>query len=219
MATKILWATATTARLYPRRAFKAEKFVPQISGLGSCRRVGRLHQSRLQIHIALGSAAAHACRPIRCSSERLPPKKPAVRHSGTHSYLHPGMLVRSQPGATSQKTEPAADTNVPTFTPQAAAGTYRLRFVISVSAASAATLGWTATWTDSNGNAQTPTNLSLVQSGTAAPALTFTTSAAGNYYGDATIDVNNARENIVMKLTFSGTSFTAKVSATVGRLQ
>jgi len=91
--------------------------------------------------------------------------------------------------------------------------------VISVSAASAATLGWTATWTDSNGNAQTPTNLSLVQSGTAAPALTFTTSAAGNYYGDATIDVNNARENIVMKLTFSGTSFTAKVSATVGRLQ
>ena len=92
-----------------------------------------------------------------------------------------GMLVRSQPGATSQKTEPAADTNVPTFTPQAAAGTYRLRFVISVSAASAATLGWTATWTDSNGNAQTPTNLSLVQSGTAAPPFTFTTSAAGNY--------------------------------------
>ena len=83
---------------------------------------------------------------------------------------------------------------------------------------SAATLGWTATWTDSNGNAQTPTNLSLVQSGTAAPALTFTTSA-GNYYGDAIIDVNNAGANIVMKLTFSGTSFTAKVSATVERLQ
>jgi len=121
-------------------------------------------------------------------------------------------------GATSQKSGTGADTNVLTVTPPANAGSYRIRFVMSVSAASAATLGWTATWTDSNGNAQTPTNLALTQSGTAAPALTFTTSAAGNYYGYADIDVNNAGTNIVVKLTFSGTSFTAKVSATVERV-
>lgn len=121
-------------------------------------------------------------------------------------------------GSTSQKTESAADTNVLTFTPPATVGSYRIRFVMSVSAANAATLGWTATWTDSNGNAQTPTNLALTQSGAAAPALTFTTSAAGNYYGYADIDTNNAATAIVVKLTFAGTSFTAKVSATIERV-
>lgn len=122
-------------------------------------------------------------------------------------------------GATSQRTEETgADSNVLTFTPPATAGSYRIRFVMSVSAANAATLGWTASWTDSNGNAQTPTNLSLFQSGAAAPALTFTTSAAGNYYGYADVDVNNSGTAIVVKLTFSGTSFTAKVSATIERL-
>jgi hypothetical protein len=60
--------------------------------------------------------------------------------------------------------------------------------------------------------------LRLLKSGTAAPALTFTSSAAGNYYGYADIDVNSAGTNIVVKLTFGGTSFTAKVSATVERI-
>jgi hypothetical protein len=120
--------------------------------------------------------------------------------------------------ATSQKSETAADTNVLTFTPPASAGSYRLRFVMSVSAANAATLGWTATWKDSNGNAQAPTNLALFQTGVAAPALTFTTSAAGNYHGYADIDIDNSATNIVTKLTFAGTSFAAKVSATIERL-
>lgn len=119
---------------------------------------------------------------------------------------------------TSQKSESGADANVLTCTPPAVAGSYRVRFELSVSAANTATLGWTATWTDSSGNAQTPTNLSLYQSGTAAPALTFATSAAGNYYGDAQIDINNAAANIVIKLTFSGTSFTGKASASVERV-
>lgn len=121
-------------------------------------------------------------------------------------------------GSTSQRSETAADANVLTLTPAAVVGSYRLRFVLSVSAATAATLGWTATWTDSNAAAQTPTNLALYQSGVAAPALTFTTSAAGNYYGEAYIDTNAAAANIVIKLTFAGTSFTAKASATIERL-
>ncbi|MBV9179888.1 MAG: hypothetical protein JO356_01135 [Acidobacteria bacterium] len=123
-------------------------------------------------------------------------------------------------GATSQKSESAADSNVLTFTPPyASTGTYRIHFVLSVSAANTATLGWTATWKDSNGNAQAPANLSLVQSGTAAPALTFTTSAAGNYYGTALVDIDTSQTAIVVKLTFSGTSFSAKASATVEQVQ
>jgi hypothetical protein len=121
-------------------------------------------------------------------------------------------------GATSQKAEVGADANVLTVAPAAAVGTYRITIVISVSAATSATLGWTATWTDSNGNAQTPTNLALTQSGVAAPALTFTTSAAGNYYGEAIIDVNNAGTSIVVKTTFAGTSVAYKVTATIERI-
>jgi len=120
---------------------------------------------------------------------------------------------------TSRRSETGVDNNVLTFSPPATAGSYRIRFVMSVSAANAATLGWTATWTDSNGNAQTPTNLALFQSGTAAPALTFTTSSAGNYYADANIDIDTSAANIVVKLTFTGTSFAAKVSANIERLQ
>lgn len=119
---------------------------------------------------------------------------------------------------TSQKAETAADTSLLSCTPISAAGRYRVRFTMSLSAASAATIGWTITYTDSNGNAQTPTNLSLYQQGTAAPALTFTTSAAGNYYGFIDIDVNNAGTAIVVKTTFSGTSFAGKASATIEKL-
>ncbi len=114
---------------------------------------------------------------------------------------------------TLRKSESGADTNVLTFTPPATAGTYRISVVLSVSAATSATLGWTSTWTDSNGNAQSPTNLSFIQTGTAAPALTFTTSAAGNYHGEAIVDIDNSATAIVVKLTFSGTSFAAKMSA------
>jgi hypothetical protein len=120
-------------------------------------------------------------------------------------------------GVTSQKSETGTDASVLSVTPGAVAGSYRLRVVISVSAATAATLGWTATWTDSNGNAQTPTNLALTQSG-ALPALTFTTSAAGNYYGEADIDINNAGTPIVIKTTFAGTSVAYKVTATIERI-
>lgn len=49
-------------------------------------------------------------------------------------------------------------------------------------------------------------------------SLTFTTSAAGNYYGYADVDVNGAGADIVVKLTFSGTSFAAKISASVEKL-
>lgn len=122
-------------------------------------------------------------------------------------------------GSTLQRTETGADTNVLTFTPPAATGTYRLRFLLSVSAASAAVLGWTATWKDANGNSQAPTNLSLTQSGVAVPALTFTLAASGDLYGEADIDTDNSATAIVIKLTFTGTSFTGKASATVERLQ
>lgn len=119
---------------------------------------------------------------------------------------------------TSQRAETGVDANVITLTPPATAGTYRLNFVLSVSAANAATLGWTATWKDSNGNAAAPTNLSLFQNGTAASALTFTTSAAGTYQGSAVIDIDSSATNIVIKLTFTGTSFSGKATAAIERM-
>lgn len=122
-------------------------------------------------------------------------------------------------GATLQKSESAADGTVLSFTPPTVAGQYRINFSMSVSAQSAATLGWTASWKDSNHVAQTPTNLSLSSSGTAAPALTFVVATNGVYYGSAVVDVDNSGTAIVIKLTFSGTSFTAKTSASIERLQ
>jgi len=120
---------------------------------------------------------------------------------------------------TSQKTESAADANVLTCTPPATAGSYRLRIASSISAASAATLGWTATWTDSNGNAATPTNLPVCLASTGAcAATTGALSAVDRFSGEFQIDVNNAATAIGIKLKFSGTSFTAKVSATVERI-
>jgi hypothetical protein len=119
---------------------------------------------------------------------------------------------------TSQRNETATDNNVLTVTPNAAPESFRVRFVLSVSAATAAVLGWTITWKDSNGNAQSPTNLTLTQSGSALPALTFTTSAAGDYYGQADIDVDNSATNIVVKFLLTGGTITAKATATIERI-
>lgn len=138
--------------------------------------------------------------------------------SAYNNEVTTGLAVPYMRGTTSQKSETAADANVLTVTPASTVGVYRACFTESVSAAVSATLGWTATYTDSNGNAQTPTNLSLFQTGVAAPALTFTTSAASNYYNCVNLDVNNAGVNIVIKTTFAGTSFTGKVSASVERI-
>lgn len=121
-------------------------------------------------------------------------------------------------GSTSQKAETGADASVLSVTPASVIGTYKITLVMDVSAANTATLGWTATWTDSNGTSQAPTNLALFTSGTAAPALTVTASAGGVYYATAIVNVNNAGTAIVVKTTFSGTSIAYKVSAFIERV-
>lgn len=121
-------------------------------------------------------------------------------------------------GVTSQKNETGADANVLTVTPAAAAGVYRLSITMSVSAATAATLGWTATWTDGNSNAQAPTNIDLDIIGTAGFFLTVNPVAGSVCTGECVIDVNNSGTNIVIKTTFSGTSIAYKVSAIIERL-
>ena len=120
---------------------------------------------------------------------------------------------------TLQKAETGADSSVLSFTPLTTAGTYKIRIVISCSAASTATLGWTATWKDSNSHAQAPTNLSLFTSGTAAPALTVTAAANAAYYGEAQIDIDTSGTAITIKTTFSGTSIAYKASAWIERVQ
>lgn len=122
-------------------------------------------------------------------------------------------------GATKQKSESAADTNVLTFTPPASAGQYRINFSMSVSASASGVLGWTATWKDSNGTAQAPTNLSLLKNGTAAPALTFTAVANDTYSGSVVLDVDNSATNIVVKMTLASGTVTAKASASIERIQ
>lgn len=127
-------------------------------------------------------------------------------------------------GITSQKSETTtADANVLTVTPPAAVGSYELCTSISVSAATSGVIGWTATWKDSNANAQAPTELPLFQTstsgagGAAAPALTFTTSVPSNYQGCASIDIDSSATAIVIKWIGGGTT-TAKMSAWIKRI-
>lgn len=149
----------------------------------------------------------------------LSPAKFSSTVTNYNSVATAGIGVVPVYGATSQKSETAsADTNVLTFTPPAAAGTYRACFTASVSSATSGVIGWTLSWTDSNGNAQSNIAQSLFQQGTAAPALTFTVNAAGNYQSCSQIDVNNAAANIVVKWVGGGTT-AAKVSATIERMQ
>jgi hypothetical protein len=117
---------------------------------------------------------------------------------------------------TLQKTETAADPSLLICAIPAQAGTYRINFAMLVSAANTATIGWSASWTDSGGNGQAPTNLPLFQNGTALPAFTF--NGVADYWGSAIVDVNNAGGSITVKVTFSGTSFTAKATAIVERI-
>lgn len=140
--------------------------------------------------------------------------------SASRTYTFPDVAgnVDIIPGTTSQKAETgSADANVLTVTPAAVIGTYRACFVASVSSATAGVISWTLSWTDSSGNAQSNIAQDLFQDGTAAPATSFTTSAAGNYHFCRELDVNNAAANIVVKWVGGGTT-AAKVSATIERL-
>jgi len=129
-----------------------------------------------------------------------------------------GTGVTAITAITSQKSESAADAALLSFTPPALAGSYRVRFVLSVATATAAVVGWTITYHDSNGTAQAPTNLSLLQMGTAAPALTFTTSTTNTYSGEVNIDIDNSATAIVVKFTLGSGSLTSKATATIERL-
>jgi hypothetical protein len=122
-------------------------------------------------------------------------------------------------GATSQKSETGtADASVLAVTPASVAGSYGVNYSASVASATSGVISFTLSWTDSNGNAQSAIAMPMFQQATAAPALTFTTSAAGNYSGTFRFDVNNAGAAITVKWVGGG-STAAKVSAVVERLQ
>lgn len=130
-----------------------------------------------------------------------------------------GLGVAYIRGSTSQKSETgSADGSLLSITPAGTAGSYRACFDASVSSATSGVIGWTLSWTDSNGNAQSNIAMSLFQEGTAAPANTFTTSAAGNYDSCHKIDVDNSGSTIAVKWVGGGTTV-AKVSAIIERIQ
>ena len=121
-------------------------------------------------------------------------------------------------GNTSQKAETgSADANVLTVTPPSLAGTYRACFTASVSSATAGVIAWTLSYKNSNSVAQTNDTMPITQQGTAAPNVTFTTSAAGEYQGCWQFDIDNSGTAIVVKWVGGGTT-AAKVSATVERM-
>lgn len=127
-------------------------------------------------------------------------------------------ICRSPSGNTTQKTETGtADANVLTLTPPAQAGTYNIRYVVDVSAATAAVVGGTISYKDANGSTVTNQPFSLYQLNTAAPALTFTTSAASNYSGVFQINTDNSATAIVLKWVGGGTCTTCKVTASIER--
>jgi hypothetical protein len=121
-------------------------------------------------------------------------------------------------GKTSQKAETgSADASVLSVTPVVLAGTYRANVAISVTSGTSCVVGWTATWHDPYGAAQTPAELTLFQNGTATPALTYTVSAAGDYHGDAIIDVDNSGTAIIIKWIGGGTC-AAKMTAVLEKI-
>lgn len=155
----------------------------------------------------------------RAGPFKLPNSATVSWTAGTIESAQTAISNFSIPCTTSQKSESAADANVLTCTPPSVAGTYSLILNISVSAANTATLGWTATWKDSNGTSQAPTNLPIcISSAGTCAATTGATSSTITASGDYSIDIDNSATNIVVKLTFSGTSFTAKVTAVIQRL-
>jgi hypothetical protein len=118
-------------------------------------------------------------------------------------------------GSTLQKAETGtADANVLTYTPPATAGSYRINVSADVSSATSGVIGFTLSYTDSNGNALTNVAISIFQTAAAAPALTFTTSVVSRYYGTVVININNAAAGIIVKWVGGGTT-AAKVSALI----
>lgn len=117
-----------------------------------------------------------------------------------------------------QKAETGGDTSALTYTPPAAAGLYRIHMIAQCSAAVAATLGFTATWTDGNGTAQSPTNIESITTNGVGWGLTNTIAAGNTNEWSYIIDIDNSATNIVLKTTFSGTSVAYKLSATIEQL-
>lgn len=129
-----------------------------------------------------------------------------------------GVGVPYTRGQTLNKAETgSADANVLTVTTPATAGVYRISVAISVTSATAGVIAWTASWTDSSGNAQANIAMPLTQLGTAAPNTTFTTSTAGDYFGVAIIQTTTSAASIVIKWVGGGTS-AAIMSAIVERI-
>jgi hypothetical protein len=90
--------------------------------------------------------------------------------------------------------------------------------VISISEAVDASVGWTMSWTDSNGNKQTPTNLHLFQVGVAEPALTFTAVQGNVFDSYFTFDTDDSGSPITVQLTTSGEVLISKVTTRISSL-
>lgn len=120
--------------------------------------------------------------------------------------------------STKQKAETqAADANVLTLAPAAAAQTMRVCYDASVSAATSGVISFTLSYSDASGVAQTNVAQSMFQSGVAAPNTSFTVSAAGDFGNCTMVDIDGSGTSIVVKWVGGGIT-TAKVSASIERI-
>lgn len=117
---------------------------------------------------------------------------------------------------TAVKAETGADANVFTYTPPAVAGVYRASFAFDVSAATAATIGFTLSYKDSTGTAISALVYEFASTGSPGSTLVFT--GAGNSTGSYVFNIDASATNIVAGLSFTGTSFTGKVTAVLEQL-
>jgi len=139
--------------------------------------------------------------------------------SSYQNILTAGLGVPAIYLATFQKNETGvADNNVGTYIPPAVAGSYRASMSLDVSASAAGVCGWTISYKDSNGNAQTPTNIIMFASGVLAGGLTLMVAAGGHYFGYMDFDIDNSATNIVFKFTYTSGTLAAKMTVRLEQL-
>jgi hypothetical protein len=119
----------------------------------------------------------------------------------------------------SQLAKIAAVTNAVNFTPPAAAGTYRLSWIVDVNASVTHSFTVVASWKDASGNATSQTLGGSDDGGSALVAGAITNAlGVGVYYGSVLIQIDNSATPITLSTVGVFTSVTYNLAATLEQL-
>jgi hypothetical protein len=135
-----------------------------------------------------------------------------------NSIATAGLGVPGIYAATVSKAETGtADATLLDYPPPATAGVYRISVQADVKTATSGVISFSVTHDDSAGAEVAAAVMSIYQLGTAAPALSFTTSAVSHYYGSYICSIDNGGEHITVGWVGGGTQ-TTNVTATLEQL-